>query len=411
MGENAVRAERDWPQVVVAGGYQTGVQLARSLTRRGLQVTIVDHNPVQPCFRSIYCKGIRCPNPDEKPAEWLKFMQDLAGTFSKKPVLMTSADQFVQAIFDHAAALSPLYTFCDSKMDLQMLLATKEKQYEIAPGHGMPVPVTETVHSLEETMDFAARARFPCILKPIHFREWQFFPAGHPLLGKKLVPVATPDALREQYNLAAGLTPVMVVQEEIEGPDTAKVVYLSCYSKTGERIGHCTVQEVRTCPIHFGSASVVESVEDPEVSEICDGFLRSLGYVGLCEIELKRDSRDGKVKMIEANPRYSVTADAAPYAGVDLGWLHYLDLTGQPVTPVHGDGTDYRHIFMFLDASTVANYRREGLLTLGQLLRSYRRPVHFFDFDWRDWKVALNTLKLSFKALVGPTVRRFIPRR
>jgi len=203
----------------------------------------------------------------------------------------------------------------------------------------------------------------------------------------------------------------MVVQEEIEGPDTAKVVYLSCYSRTGERIGHCTVQEVRTCPIHFGSASVVESVEDPEVSEICDGFLRSLGYVGLCEIELKRDSRDGKVKMIEANPRYSVTADAAPYAGVDLGWLHYLDLIGQPVTPVKGDGTDYRHIFMFLDASTVANYRREGLLTLGQFLRSYRRPVHFFDFDWRDRRVALTTLNLSFRALVGPTVRRFFPRR
>jgi len=117
----------------------------------------------------------------------------------------------------------------------------------------------------------------------------------------------------------------------IEGPDDAKLVYLSCYSQNGVRLGACLVRELRTDPIYFGSASVVEPIEDPATDALCDGFLRRIGYVGLCEIELKRDSRDQCVKLIEANPRYSVTSDAAPYAGVDLGWLHYLDLIGQPV--------------------------------------------------------------------------------
>jgi D-aspartate ligase len=155
----------------------------------------------------------------------------------------------------------------------------------------------------------------------------------------------------------------------------------------------------------------VEPVDDPEVDELCDKFLRSLGYVGLCEIELKRDSRDGCVKMIEANPRYSVTADAAPYAGVHLGWLHYLDLIGQPVTPVHGDGKDFRHIFLFLDAMTVVNYRKEGLWTWGQIVRSYRSPVHFFDLDWRDWRIAMTTLYHSSRALASTLVRRIIPKK
>ena len=49
---------------------------------------------------------------------------------------------------------------------------------------------------------------------------------------------------------------------------------------------------------------------------------------------MKRDTRDGRVKLIEANPRLSGGGDAAPYAGVDLCWLHYLDLIGKRVAPV-----------------------------------------------------------------------------
>jgi predicted ATP-grasp superfamily ATP-dependent carboligase len=43
-------------------------------------------------------------------------------------------------------------------------------------------------------------------------------------------------------------------------------------------------------------------VVDEEIEALCDGFLSSLGYVGLCEIELKRDVHDGRVKLIEVNP-------------------------------------------------------------------------------------------------------------
>ena len=35
------------------------------------------------------------------------------------------------------------------------------------------------------------------------------------------------------------------------------------------------------------------------------------------------------MKLIEANPRLSGGGDAAPYAGVDLCWIHYLDLIGR----------------------------------------------------------------------------------
>jgi len=46
-------------------------------------------------------------------------------------------------------------------------------------------------------------------------------------------------------------------------------------------------------------------------------------------MELKWDARDNRIKLIEANPRLTGGGDAAPHAGVDMCWLHYLDMIGK----------------------------------------------------------------------------------
>jgi predicted ATP-grasp superfamily ATP-dependent carboligase len=217
--------------------------------------------------------------------------------------------------------------------------------------------------------------------------------------------------LRARYDSVKAFTPEVVVQEMIEGPDTAKLVYLSCYGLTGKRLASCVVREIRTGPIYFGSASVVEPIDDPETDELSHRFLSNIGYAGICELEVKRDTRDGSVKLIEANPRYSGTADAAPYAGVDIGWLHYLDLIGVEVQSVRQHSRDFRHICLQRDFSSLRSYRKAGLLGWRDLLRSYRPPIYFYDLDLRDWRVALATLREVFKIIVGPYVRRVFPKR
>ena len=408
---NAERAEAGWPPVVVAGGFLTGVLLMRNLLRRGLEVYCAEWLREQHCFRSVYGTSFQCPNPDERPADWLEFMIGLSGRIGGRPVLIPAADQYVTAMARFAAELEPHFRFHRDAAAVQALLATKRNQYDLADAHGMPVPRTRFAGSREELAEFAAAARFPCVFKPTHFREWSRLPEGHPFRGVQLTVVHSAEELFEKYQLVAGLNPEVVVQEVIEGPDSDKLVYLSCYASGGRRIGSCLVRELRTSPIHFGSASVVEPIDDPETDRVCDGFLSGIGYAGLCEIELKRDSRDGRVKMIEANPRYSGTSDAAPYAGVDIGWLHYLDLIGRPVSFVGHDGRDFRHVVLTRDFSAFRSYRRAGLLTWREFFRAYRPPVAFFDFDLRDWRVTAGTLNELFRIVVGPPIRRIFPRK
>jgi D-aspartate ligase len=409
--QNPQKAEPGWPPVVVAGAYQTGVVLMRNLARRNLRVYAFDPNSDQPGFRSRYGKAYQCPNPDVEPEAWVRFMQQLSRDIGQKPVLIPSADQFVTAISAHNDELKDHFIFLEVAASTQALLATKKRQYEIAASHGLPTARTKFVRSLGDLEEFAASAQFPCLIKPLHCREWEHMPVGHPLLSQKLALAATPEELARQYNSVAEYTPELVVQEVIEGPDTAKFCYVSCYSQNGNRLGACVVQQVRTDPIYFGSASVVEPVIDPEVDSLSDNFLRNIGYAGLCELELKRDTRDGKLRLIEANPRYSVTSDAAPYAGVDVGWLHYLDLIGCQVRPVSQNSSHFRHVVLRRDFNTIRNYRKASLLTWGGLLRSYRRPVHFFDFDVRDPKVTWQTLVDLAKGLLIPYARKVFPKR
>ena len=405
MDPNPTRARPDWPPVVVAGAYQTGIVLMRNLARRGVPVSCIDNNAAMPGFKTVYGKAYRCPNPDDDPAGWVRFMQQLAAKLGGRPVLIPSSDRFITVVGDHAAELERCFVFPRASIAVQALLATKQRQYDMAESHGLPVPRTRFVRSLDELNDFAADARFPCLLKPVHFREWQRFPAGHPLAYRKVTVAASAEELEARYRMAAAVTPEVVVQEVIEGPDTAKLVYLSCYGREGKRLGACVLRQLRTDPIYFGSASVVEPVLDPETDARCDAFLRSLGYVGLCEIELKRDSRDNSLKMIEANPRYSVTADAAPYLGLDLGWLHYLDLIGETVVPVEPQLRDFRHIVLRRDFATFRSYLRAGLATWPSLLHSYCQPVYFFDLDFHDWRVTAGTVWALAKLLAEPWLR------
>jgi predicted ATP-grasp superfamily ATP-dependent carboligase len=400
----------DLPPVVVAGAYQTGVVLMRNLFRRKVETCCIDCDGSQQGFRTIYGKAYLCPNPDTQPAEWEMFMIDLAKRMERKPVLIASADQFVTAIADHAAALEPYFIFRPASMATQALLATKKRQYEIADVNGLPVPQTKFVESIDELRQFAVNAQFPCLMKPVHFREWEKLPEGHPLLNQKIALASSGTELEATYRMVEGVTPAVVVQEIIEGPDDAKFVYLSCYGRGGSHLGSCLVRELRTTPIYFGSASVVEPVSEPEIEDLCDHFFQSIRYEGLCELELKRDSRDGRVKLIEANPRYSVTADAAPYAGVDLGWLHYLDLIGESVEPVKWHGRHFHHIVLRRDVNCFRSYLKAGLTTWRGIARSYK-SAKFFDFDLRDWRLTSEVSVYLLKVLLYPTYRRFFPKR
>ena len=285
-------------------------------------------------------------------------------------------------------------------IELQGLLADKNTQYHLALENGMPMPTTGMVKSMEELTEFSSKLSYPCLIKPWHFREWERLPASNPLRNQKIALGQSKDELIRSYLQVKEVSPKLIVQEVIVGTDTNKRVYLSCYNEKSERIANAMFRELRCVPFGFGPASVSEPVVDDDADEICNSFLKKIAYVGICEIEVKRDSRDGKVKLIEANPRLSGGGDAAPYAGVDLVWIHYQDMIGEEVQKVTPDGRAFKHIVLRGEGVAIPAYIRAGQLSWKGLLRSYKPPLKFYDLDLRDWKISLETLLVFARSII-----------
>lgn len=398
------KAEKNWPPSVIAGAYQTGVLAVRGLKKRGIDAICLDCNSSNPGFYSTYGPARLSPDPDTAPEAWVEFMLDLAGEHKEKPVLIPSSDKYVSAIAKHSDQLNSHYILSQG-IGVQGMLAEKHTQYALAEKHGMPLPRTQIVDSLDELEELSKNLLFPCLIKPVNTRDWSEFRGTHPFVSKKVAIADNKSELVENYKIASEITATVIVQEIIEGPDTSKRVYLSVYNSESQRIANAMFKELRCTPLGFGPASVSEPVVDTEVDTICDQFLKNLSYIGICEIEVKRDSRDGKPKLIEVNPRLSGGGDAAPYDGVDLCWIHYLDLIQQPIENTYPAGRSFKHIVLRADAVAIPAYLRAGLITWRDIVRSYRPPLAFYDFDIRDLRYSAETIYIALRSFFGGFIR------
>jgi predicted ATP-grasp superfamily ATP-dependent carboligase len=393
------------PPAVIASVFQTGLNLIRDLEQKGIRAVGIDCNPDNPGFRSIYGRSFLCPNPDKEPDKWLAFMLSLSAAMGEKPVLIAAADIFVSAIGRHAQTLSEHFIFSERGCLLQAELSTKERQYALARKYGLPSPRSAYVQSLEELETFCDSVRFPVLLKPRAHREWEALPIENPLHGRKTISAQTREELLGHYRQVSALVPQVVAQEEIVGPDSSKYCYLSVYARSGQRLGACVVQELRAYPLLYGCATLVKPVIDEEIDRICNKFLLAIGFIGICEIELKRDSRDGKVLLIEVNQRVSGTGDCSRYAGVETGYIHYLDLIGETPSPINATNFNFQHMMLVNDLTAFPIYLSKGLVGWKDYIKSISGKMEFFDFDWRDSANARKAALRGIRALVGGLLR------
>jgi predicted ATP-grasp superfamily ATP-dependent carboligase len=116
--------------------------------------------------------------------------------------------------------------------------------------------------------------------------------------------------------------------------------------------------------------TLVESIHDPELARVGLDFLRRIGYRGIGSIEFKRDARDGKLKLIELNPRLWQQNGHATACGVNFPLIAYRDMTGMRIP----NGTRFAAGVKWLDAmpdmQAAWEYMRSGQLTPYQWLKS-----------------------------------------
>src|SRR2546428_731147 len=92
-----------------------------------------------------------------------------------------------------------------------------------------------------------------------------------------------------------------------------------------------TFRKLATMPAHFGATSRARSERNDALLELAATVGRRVGYVGLGDIDVKYDARDGKFKYLELNPRLGLCHWFGTRCGINLTLDAYRQMCGEEI--------------------------------------------------------------------------------
>ena len=252
--------------------------------------------------------------------------------------------------------------------DVMLAMLDKERSYEIARRVGVPCPGIWPLRTDEE-IDLAARdVAYPCALKPRHSHRF----AKH--FRAKVLFVDDADELRAAAARAAEHDIELFATEVVPGDDSRYCSYYTYLDSAGEPLFHFTKRKPRQHPPGFGLGTYHVTDWSPDVAEMGLRFLQGAGVRGMANVEFKRDERDGTLKLIECNARFTAANHLVDAAGFDLALLAYNVSLGRALPPLDSYSTGVSTVYPVDDLRAFLIYRRQGEISLPQWLRSVARP-------------------------------------
>jgi predicted ATP-grasp superfamily ATP-dependent carboligase len=372
----------------VLGGDHRGLGVARSLGRRGIPVWIVGESADRVAGSSRYCLR-RMHWPDSELAGRIEFLLELRERAGLDGwVLFVAHDDVAELVARNAERLSGFLLTTDSARVLERA-ADKRLAYQLAGEAGIPCPRTVYPRSRDdlESIEIA----FPAILKPTIKESVNKFTYD------KAWPARDRRELIALYDAATALVApeTIMVQELLPGGGEVQFSF-GALCHQGRPIASVTARRLRQYPLDFGhSSSCVETIDEPEVAHHAQSLLAALDYSGLVEVEFMRDVRDGSLRLLDVNARLWTWHSLAQRAGVDLPYLQWRLVRGEPVSPCQTIA-GVRWIRPATDVVACAQLlaaRRERALAL---LRTYRRPVELAPFAADDPMPALLEMPVNF---------------
>jgi predicted ATP-grasp superfamily ATP-dependent carboligase len=312
---------------IVLGGHVQSLGIVRILGRRGIPVIVIDAAARCIARRSRYCRAFYRITNEDLP-EFLKG-ETCRSRYDGWTVFPTN-DFHVRILSSNRNELSRYYKVGTDSGEVIDLFYNKINTYRLAERTGIPFPLT-FFPGREADLDDPA-IPFPCIVKPAVMYDF------YRKAGRKVFLCRDREELRAAYEKALKIIPAseVIIQEVIPGDGTTQ--FSACFLYAGGRsYVRLTACRMRQHPLDFGNATTYAEVSDePEPAALAERLLAAAAYNGLCEVEFKKDPRDGVFKLLEVNPRTWKWHVIAEKAGTPFIPLWFDHLNGVEIEPIQG---------------------------------------------------------------------------
>jgi len=366
------------PPLIVAGGAANALFIGRSLGALGVRVYSLGVHPAAAASRFL------TPLPVEEHGD----PEDCCAAFLLGPqaehlrgaVLVAGSDVGLTVIARNRAVLARRYRLDISDVAAQLTLLDKLSTYRAAVAAGVATPRFWCVDSPEDLEGQRAEYVYPVIVKPLLSHRYQ---AVLPAWGKFRVAHDL-DELRAVYGQVTDAGLAVMVTEQIPGPDTLLCSYNTYLDESGSPLFDFTKRTLRRHPPGMGLGSHHVCDHNPEVKEVALRLFKHVGLVGMANAEFKRDTRDGQLKLIESNARFTDAAALWAAAGFDTARLVYFRALGEPYELPASYRAGLRMVYPASDLRALRVLRARGELTLGRWLREMAHPQVWPFFRWDD---------------------------
>src|SRR5262245_58785048 len=151
------------PPVIVLGGNDNALSIARSLGRRSIPVHALGCDAE--VKHSRYVRPLGVP-PDLSITEAIRFLISPASDFLRGSVLVAASDSALEGIADGREALQPRFHLDLSNPTAQKTMLDKLATYEAATEAGVSTPRYWRIESVDSLSPWRPELVYPLIVKP-----------------------------------------------------------------------------------------------------------------------------------------------------------------------------------------------------------------------------------------------------
>ncbi|REJ88813.1 MAG: hypothetical protein DWQ34_21355 [Planctomycetota bacterium] len=377
------------PAIVFHGGHNA-LSIVRSLGRRSIPIYTLNE-PGADAHSSRYARPISLPADLPFAEAATRFLTGRESDFLKGAVLLAASDEALEVIANHRTQLADRFRLDLSNSDAQLMMLDKLATYNAAREAGVPAPRYWEIETADDLHACRDEFVYPLIVKPklSHLFQRKF--------NRKFLVADSFDEVLDAYRVTESANIGVMLVEKIPGPDSQLGSYYTYLDEHGEPLFDFTKRIIRRYPTNMGLACyhITDHVEG--VRELTLKLCRHVKLRGLASVEFKLDKRDGQLKLIECNARFTGANVLVAKAGFDLASFVYNRAVGlEPPQLTH-----FRKGLRLWDpARDFRAYRelsRRGEMSAFGWIRSVLRPQTFPVFTWSDPKPVLASLQRRFR--------------
>jgi len=374
-----VRHDPARPPAIILGGEANALSIARSLGRAGVASYAINHSRAL-VRSSRFCSWIDVPRAAPRiEQDWAAYLLGPQSNHLRGAVLLAASDAALELIAGHRQPLSDRFRLDLSNPAAQLCMLNKLCTYEAARQAGVPTPRFWVADDREQLERLKDELVFPLIVKPIISHRYK-----EKFKGATFARASTFGELLDAFDntCRAGIKTFLV--EMIPGPDDRLCSYYSYLDENGDNLFDYTKRIIRRFPVNMGEGVYHVTDHVPGVKELSLRLCRQVGLRGIVNAEFKLDERDGQLKLMECNGRFTAPDRLLIASGLNLSLFVYERLTGHRPQPPRHFRPGMRLWYPLRDYMAYRQLRKLGMLSFGQWVRSVLHPQVFPIFCWRD---------------------------